>query len=115
MATLRIFLIVATVAIYLMTAVAIGSHGINWPAVAIGDLRALDWRSQFDLDFILYLLLFAGWVAWREGGTARGYAFGVVSVVMGGMFGFPYLLWAIHRAQGDPRQVFLGSRAQAAP
>lgn len=115
MATIRLFLIVSTVAIYLMTLVASTSHGINWPAVAVGDLLELNWRSQFNTDFIVYLLLFAVWVTWREGGTAKGYAFGVLSVVMGGMFSFPYLLRATYVANGDPRGVLLGSRRQGRP
>ena len=46
MTALRSFLLVATVAIYVMTAVASAKYGINWPAVAVQDLVALDWRSQ---------------------------------------------------------------------
>jgi len=107
-ASFRIFLIVSTVAIYALTVIASVSHGINWPAVAVADLLELNWRSQFNTDFILYLLLFAAWVAWREGGTARGYAFGVMSIAMGGMFGFPYLLRATYAAKGDPRALLLG-------
>ncbi|MDJ0790175.1 MAG: hypothetical protein QNK05_25555 [Myxococcota bacterium] len=114
MVILRGFLIVATVAIYLMTFAASASHGINWPAVAVHDLMALNWRSQFDTDFILYLLLGATWIAWREGGTARGWAFGAVSVVLGGMFSFPYLLHATYVAEGDVRRVLLGVRQQGA-
>lgn len=110
MATFRLFLIGSTLAIYALTVVAVTSHGPNWPAVAVGDLLALDWRSQFNTDFILYLVLFAGWIAWREGGTARGYALGALSIVMGGMFSFPYLLRASYLANGDPRGVLLGER-----
>ena len=110
MATLRLFLIVSTITIYAMTLIASALHGINWPAVAVGDLLALNWRSQFNTDFIIYLLLFAAWISWREGGTARGYALGVLSVVMGGMFSFPYLLRAMYVAKGDPIEVLLGAR-----
>ncbi|MDJ0788423.1 MAG: hypothetical protein QNK05_16575 [Myxococcota bacterium] len=111
MPTLRLFLIVATVAIYAMTVIASVSHGINWPAVAVADLMELSWRSQFNTDFLIYLLLFAAWITWREGGTPKGYAFGVLSVVMGGMFSFPYLLRATYVGNGDPRAVLLGTRA----
>ncbi len=70
MNALKIFLAVSTVGIYLFTAFAIVGQGWNWPAVGINDLLALDWRSQFDFDFIIHLLL-ACWVVWREGARAR--------------------------------------------
>ncbi|MEM7412165.1 MAG: hypothetical protein AAF430_18195 [Myxococcota bacterium] len=111
MTALRIFLVLATTSIYMLTVVATTSEGPNWPAVAIGDLMALGWRAQFDLDFVVYLILFAVWVAWREGGTPRGYALALLSFPMGGMFGFPYVLYATFAAKGDPRSVLLGKRA----
>jgi len=109
MTTLRALLIVSTLAIYLFTFVAVASYGANWPAVAINDILALNWRSQFDIDFILHLLLLATWISWREGFTAKGYAFGFLSIVMGGMFSFPYILYATYMAKGDPKEVLLGS------
>jgi len=38
MKILRIFLVVATVAIYALTLIATVKGGLNWPAVAISDL-----------------------------------------------------------------------------
>jgi hypothetical protein len=111
MTALRFFLMVSTAGIYLMTLAASANHGINWPAVAVSDLLALDWRSQFNTDFIIYLLLVATWISWREGFTAKGHTFGFLSVVMGGMFTFPYLLYATYRAGGDPKEVLLGGRS----
>ena len=110
MTTLRGFLLVSTVVIYLVTALASVSYGINWPAVAVRDLMALDWRSQFNTDFIVHLLLLATWISWREGFTPKGHLFGFLSVVMGGMFSFPYLLHATYVARGDAKRVLLGSR-----
>lgn len=112
MTALRSFLLVSTVMIYLMTIAASANHGVNWPAVAVSDLLALNWRSQFDTDFIIYLLLGATWISWREGFTAKGHIFGFLSVVMGGMFTFPYLLYATYRAEGDPKEVLLGGRSR---
>ncbi len=110
MVVLRGFLVASTILIYLMTLAASASHGIDWPAVALADLAAMNWRSQFNTDFIIYLVLFASWVVWREGGTPKAYLFGFSSVVLGGMFSFPYLLLATHRSEGDLRRVLLGVR-----
>ena len=113
MTIFRSSLVLATLAIYVLTILAVTTQGYNWPAVALGDIASLNWRSQFDVDFIIHLLLLAGWVVWREGATPRGYVFGFLSIVMGGMFSFPYLLHASLVARGDVRQMLLGVRAGA--
>lgn len=112
MKAFKIILLFATVGIYTLTVIAINNNGINWPAVAIEDLLSLNWRSQFDFDFIVYLLIFAIWIIWREGGTTKAYIFGSLSIVMGGMFGFPYLIYVITIARGDPKIVLLGMHAK---
>ena len=108
MKNLRLFLCFSTLAIYAVTVCAIANGGFNWPAVYFGDLLNLDWRSQFNTDFLIHLLLLATWVSWREGFTPKGHTFGFLSIVMGGMFGFPYILIAIYRAKGDPAKMLLG-------
>ena len=110
MTGLRILLFVSTLGIYLLTALAVASQGVNWPGVALSDLAALNWRSQFDFDFIVHLLLMATWVSWREAFSARGYVFGFLSIVMGGMFSFPYLIYATYEAKGSPTAILLGTR-----
>ncbi len=84
------------------------TKGINWLAVLFGDLLPLDWRSQFNTDFLNHLLLL---VSWREGFTKKGFVFGFQGIFLGGMFGFPYLLAASYEAQGDPQVVLLGVHA----
>ncbi len=90
--TIRVFLLVSTVAIYLFTYLAVASHGLDWPSIAVGDILALNWRSQFDIDFIIHLLLMATWVSWRERFSPKGLIYGLLSIVLGGMFSFPYLI-----------------------
>jgi len=108
MKALRILLLIATMGIYIFTAKAIISNGWNWPAVAISDLQALDWRTQFDFDFIVHLLLLASWVVWREGGSVKAYVFGFLSIVLGGMFSFPYIIYATFKARAEPTALLLG-------
>jgi len=73
------------------------------------------WRSQFDIDFIVHLLLLATWVTWREGANAKAYLFGLLSIVMGGMFSFPYILYATFHARGEPKALLLGLHAKPQP
>lgn len=111
MPTLRIFLIVSTAMIYVLTVAAIVNQGWLWPVVAFHDLIALNWRSQFDFDFVVYLVLSSSWVVWREGGTLKAYFYGFLNIFLGGMFGFPYLLLATYRTKGDVKRILLGVNA----
>ncbi len=112
MKVLRVLLVLSTVSIYAITVIASLAQGLNWPAVAIADMFALGWRSQFDIDFIVHLFLLATWVTWREGADARAYIFGFLSIVMGGMFSFPYILYATYKTGGEPKALLLGVHAR---
>ena len=74
---------------------------------------ALNWRSQFNFDFIIYLILSSGWVVWREGETAKAYLYGFLNIFLGGIFGFPFLLLISFQANGDLRKILLGVGACA--
>ncbi len=112
MKILKYCLVLATLVIYWVTVVAISGHGFNWPAVYINDLLSTNWRSQFNTDFLIHLFLLATWVVWREGATKRGYLFGFLSIFMGGMFGFPYILYASIKARLDVKTMLLGVHAE---
>jgi len=111
MSLLRLYLVISTVIIFAVSIYAAMANGVNWPAVFFGDLLNIDWRSQFNTDFLIHLFLLATWVAWREGFTTRGFVYGFLSIFMGGMFGFPYLLYATYKANGDPKRMVLGVHA----
>ncbi len=108
MTSLRVSLVVFTIAIFAVTFAAVAASGFNWPAVFLGDLVALNWRSQFNADLVIHLGLIGVWVAWREGFGVKGVIYGAFCVIWGGMFTFPYLLVASYRANGDPRAIVLG-------
>ena len=111
MSTPKFLLALSTAGIYTITAIAIAAQGLNWPAVAINDLLTLNWRTQFDFDFIIHLLLLATWGVWRDGANAKAYLFGFLSIVMGGMFSFPYLIYEMYQVKGNPRALLLGIHA----
>ena len=108
---LRICLIISTVIIFTVTYIALVGHGPLWPKTFFGDLLAGNWRSQFNTDLVIHLALIGWWVAWREGFGAKGYIFGVFCVLWGGMFTFPYLLYAIIQSRAEPARIFLGVNA----
>ncbi|AXQ27848.1 hypothetical protein D0B54_03775 [Solimonas sp. K1W22B-7] len=92
--------------ITLRAVLALGSDG---GMVFLTDL-AHPWRLQFNADLLIHLLLFAAWVFWREKSKRAG---GICALLclMGGLFTLPYLLFALHRAQGDVRKFLLGAQA----
>ena len=108
MTPLRIFLGFSTIAIFTVTFFALVAGGINWPVVYFGDLLVLDWRSQFNTDFLIHLFLLGTWISWREGFSIKGFIFGFLSIFLGGMFGFPYLLYATYQAEGSQKKILLG-------
>ena len=108
MTLLRLFLIISVVIIYAITFVVSTSNGANWPSVFFGDILEMNWRSQFNVDFLIHLFLLATWIAWRERFTIKGYLFGFLSIFLGGMFGFLYILYASYQVKGDARRLLLG-------
>ncbi len=105
----RVFLILSAILLWCITVVVTLEYGLNWPAVLLTDLQAMNWRTQFDVDFLVYLVLVAVWVAWKERWGARGLALGF-ACFNGGVFVFPYLLFCVVRSDGDPRKLLLGAR-----
>lgn len=68
----------------------------------------LDWRAQFNTDFLIHPFLLATWISWREGFSPKGHILGFLSIIMGGMVGFPYILIAVYKAKGDTKKLLLG-------
>lgn len=101
-----VVLLFATLAIY--TLLVIPQHGVNFIPGFVGDLMALDWRGQVNLDFITYLVLSALWVVWRHRFSTLGMVV-AMAVMVGAMILFaPYLLYAMYRAKGDIKALLLG-------
>lgn len=109
MKNFRICLAAAWVLIMSVTLYAIYQVGINWPAIYFGDLVGHPWRSQFNTDFLIYLLLTSTWMYWREASKTRGLFYGFLNIFLGGMFGFMYLLLATYKTKGNISAILLGS------
>ena len=111
MTILRTFLAISWVLIWAITIYAVIKAGYFWPEVYFGDLFGHPWRSQFNTDFLVHLFLLASWVYWREESKVKGFIYGFLSIFMGGMFGFAYILYASYVAKGDVKKMLLGSHA----
>jgi hypothetical protein len=114
MNALRTLLVLMILVLYAYTAGVGFTHGWNLLPVFFGDMAAMTWPGQFNLDF-LFLLMFSGlWLAWRHGFTPGGIALGLCGLVGGTAVLAPYLLIMTFRTRGDLRALLLGPQ-RAAP
>jgi hypothetical protein len=90
------------------TAVVISNHGWNLLSIFFGDMAAMTWPGQFNLDFMFMLVLSGLWVAWRHRFSGAGLALAVVAAFGGASFLSIYLLFVSLQAKGDMRVVLLG-------
>jgi hypothetical protein len=95
------------------TAVVIAHHGMGLFAVFFGDMAAMGWPGQFNLDFMIMLLLSALWVAWRHRFSSIGMALGALAFLGGAFFLTAYLLVLSLRARGGMAEVLLGKERAA--
>jgi hypothetical protein len=107
----RLILIALWLILGVYTGVVIFHHGIGLLPIFFGDIGALAWPGQFNLDFLCFLVLSALWTAWRNGFSAVGLGLAVVAFFGGAGFLLPYLLWLSVRAKGNLRNILLGVHA----
>lgn len=114
MTLLRLFLVVFLVVLSVYTAIVIANHGLNLFAVFFGDMMALNWAGQFNLDFTGFLFLSAFWVSWRHHYSAAGLGLAVVAFFGGMGFLTVYLLYWSIKVEGDMKRLLLGEQRAAA-
>ena len=76
----RIILVLLFACILGYTAVVVTSHGTGLLEIFFGDIAAMGWPGQFNVDFMSYLMLSAFWVAWRHHFSAAGLGLAVLAV-----------------------------------
>jgi hypothetical protein len=108
MTLFRTMLVVLCAILTVYTVIVIANHGIGLFAVFFGDIAAMAWPGQFNLDFSMLLLLSATWVAWRHQFSPGGLALALVAAVGGALFLTLYLLVISFQTQGDVKAMLLG-------
>ncbi len=104
----RLFLATCLLVIVGYTSVVIANHGWNLLPVFFGDMAAMGWPGQFNLDFTGFLALSAIWVAWRHQFSPAGLGLAVAAFFGGMLFLSIYLLVQLQRAGGDVKVLLLG-------
>jgi hypothetical protein len=108
MKAFRILLLASWTFLAAYTALVIADHGWGLFGVFFGDLRAMGWPGQFNLDFTILLALSALWVAWRHRFSGAGLLLGLTAFVGGALFLTGYLFAVTVAAKGDVKEMLLG-------
>ena len=108
MTAFRVFLgtLFAVIAIY--TLVVVAQDGLNLFPVFFGDIGAIGWPGQFNLDFLGMLMLSALWTAWRNEFTPKGLLLGLLALFLGAPFLTIYLLVLSVQTRGNLKAMLLG-------
>lgn len=114
MAGFRILLAGLWIALAAYTGVVIAQHGMGLFAIFFGDIGKVTWPGQFNLDFLLLLVLSALWTAWRNRFSGLGLLLAVVALFGGSGFLLPYLFLLTIQTRGNMTAVLLGDRRPGA-
>ena len=110
MTAFRILLIAVFAILVGYTGVVIANHGMGLINIFFGDMAAMGWPGQFNLDFMFMLTLSALWVAWRHQFSIAGLLLGLLALFGGSLFLSTYLLALSWLTRGDLKQMLLGTR-----
>lgn len=110
MTLFRLLLVLIFAVITLYTGSVVANHGLNLLPVFFGDMAALAWPGQFNLDFMCMLALSGLWVAWRHRFSGAGIALGLVAFFGGALFLSVYLFVESFRTGGNVEALLLGQR-----
>ena len=111
MLILRTVLVIHLAVLTGYTLVVIQNHGMNLLPVFFGDMAAMAWPGQFNLDFLGFLILSALWTAWRNGFSAIGFVLAVVAFFGGMVFLSIYVL-ILSLGTDSIKDILLGVHAR---
>lgn len=107
-AIFRIFLAALFLTILIYTLIVGFEHGWGLVPLFFGEIQAMTWQGQFNLDFMTFLLLSGIWVMWRHKFSPAGIGLGLIAIFGGMAFLSVYLLIVSFKAEGDTRAMLLG-------
>lgn len=110
MAALRLLLVIMFLVLAVYTGFVIAEHGLVLFPYFFGDVGRADWSGQFNLDFLMMLMLSALWVSWRHRFSGVGLALGVVAFFGGMGFLSVYLFVQSFLTKGNVVEILIGDR-----
>lgn len=115
MGNIRLVSALMLLVIVVYTAFVVMDHGLNFIPEYIGNIVAMNWAGQFQVDFSFYLILSALWVAWRHAFSGAGIALALCALCGGMLFFAAYLLVTALREKGDVRAFVVGRAGARVP
>ncbi len=106
----KTLLVVQTIGLLVYTFIAFKTDGVDLFSVFLANVKSLTWIGQFNLDFLCYLTLSGLWIIWRNKFSGNSILIGIVAMILGIVFFAPYLLWLIHKENGDLKRVLVGDK-----
>jgi len=111
MTTFRAILVMLTIAIFGYTIPVTMKYGLNILPLFFGEISALNWQGQFNLDFLCFLILSAAWLMWRYRFSGKGIMFGILGLILGMSFLAPFLLITSYQTNGNMREILMGEQS----
>jgi len=108
MSAFRALLILVWIVFVSYTAVVITNHGMGLLSIFFGDISAMGWPGQFNLDFLFMLMFSALWVAWRNEFSASRLMLSLCAFLGGTLFVPAYLFILTWNANGNMKAVVIG-------
>ena len=108
MTAFRIFLATIFIVLGAYTVIVGANHGYGLFAVFFGDMAAMGWPGQFNLDFMFMLALSALWVSWRHRFSGAGLLLGLLAFLGGALFLSIYLFVVAGQTKGNAKELLLG-------
>lgn len=110
----RGYLIAIFSLVVIYTIFVVMNHGMGLIPLFFGDIAAMTWAGQFNLDFLGFLILSGSWLAWRHHFSPLGLLLFFAGLFGGIVFLSVYLFFVSLQAKGDMKEIFMGkTRAQA--
>jgi hypothetical protein len=106
----RIVLVIVWALLAFITWRAITLLGSDGSYIFLEDL-AQPWRAQFYTDFVIHVVLVAGWVLWREPAKIAGVLWALACISGGALVTLLYVFITTYRVDGDARKLLLGKHA----
>ncbi len=110
MTMFRLFLATFLVVLVGYTMVVVNNYGLTLFPQFFGDIAAMTWPGQFNLDFLGFLMLSAIWVAWRNQFTPASLLLALIAFLGGMTFLPPYLIYRSFQTNGNLNQMLLGEQ-----
>ena len=111
MVVLRLVLAAHLAVLTVYSLIVMANHGWNLFPAFFGDMAAMGWPGQFNLDFTGFLILSALWTAWRNNFSGIGLLLAVLAFFGGMMFLSIYVLILSLSARSIP-EILVGNAAR---